>query len=130
MTLRLESDGPIATIILARPDALNALTAEMGRELGEAIAALRASSDVRAVIVRGEGKAFSAGGDLEFIEQRLVATPEDNRRTMRAFYDLYLAIRKVPVPTIAVLHGSAIGAGVCFALACDLRLAATGTKIA
>ena len=127
--VRLELDGPIATIVLARPEARNALTEAMGEALRETVDELAARDDVRAVIVRGDGKAFSAGGDLGFIADRLVASPEDNRRTMRAFYALYLGIRRVRAPTIAALHGAAIGAGVCFALACDVRLAATGTKI-
>ena len=129
-TVRLEVDGPIATIALARPAARNALDEPMGAALGEIVAGLAARNDIRAVIVRGDGAAFSAGGDLAFIEARLAATPEDNRRTMRAFYELYLAIRTVRVPTIAALHGSVIGAGACFALACDLRIAATDLKLA
>ncbi len=127
--VRLEVDGPIASIVLARPEVRNAMTERMGNELGAAIAALDARTGVRAVVVRGEGKAFSAGGDLGFIEARLAASADDNFRTMRAFYPLFLAIRKVRVPTIAAIHGSAIGAGACFSLACDFRLAATGTQI-
>jgi enoyl-CoA hydratase/carnithine racemase len=128
--VRLDIDGAIATIVLTRPEARNALTEDMGRELGAAVRALDTRSEVRVAIVRGEGPAFSAGGDLAFIADRLAATPDDNRRTMRAFYQLYLDISTSRVPTIAALHGSVVGAAVCFALACDIRIASTDAKLA
>jgi enoyl-CoA hydratase len=85
---------------------------------------------VRAVIVAGEGEAFCAGGDFAFLNERLGATAAENHAAMRRFYDDYLSVRALTVPTLAALHGAAIGAGLCFALACDLRLAAEGTKLA
>ena len=127
--IRLEHDGPVSTIVLARPDQRNAMSEQMGDEIQEAVAHLNEDNALRAVIVRGEGKAFSAGGDLAYLEQRAADEPARNRQRMRAFYDRYLAIRRLRVPSIAVLHGPAIGAGLCFALGCDMRLSSPGVKM-
>lgn len=127
--VRLERQGPLARLILARPAVRNAMSAPMGAEVCQAVAELNGDASLRAVLVCGEGRAFAAGGDFDFLEARAASTPEHNRRVMRDYYDLFLAITKVHVPTIAVLHGAAIGAGLCFALACDLRLAAPGVKL-
>lgn len=125
----VESEGELATIALNRPDARNAMSVEMGEQVRAAVERVNASQ-ARAVIVRGEGAAFSAGGDFGFLEARLRSTAEENRKAMRRFYDDYLSVRALKVPSIAVLHGAAIGAGLCFALGCDLRVAAEGTKLA
>jgi enoyl-CoA hydratase len=128
-SVRLEFAPPIASIILARPESRNALTPEMGDEVERAVTAINARDDIRAVIVRGEGKAFSAGGDLAFIADRIASTPEENKKTMRTYYRKYLSVLTLRVPTIAAIQGAAMGAGVCFALACDVRIAARGTTI-
>jgi enoyl-CoA hydratase len=121
--------GPIAELVLARPDARNAMTVAMGDEVAAAVAELDRDPAVRVVLVRGEGKAFCAGGDLGFLEQRLSDTREGNTREMGLFYRRFLSIRDLRVPTIAVLHGAAMGAGLCFALGCDLRLAARSAPL-
>ncbi len=121
-------DGHVGELVLQRPDKRNAMTAEMGLEIERAVAELN-ETDVRAVIVRGEGRSFSAGGDLAMLEARTQRPGEENRRSMRAFYAKYLALRELHVPAIAALHGHAIGAGLCFALGCDIRIAAAGTQL-
>ena len=79
---------------------------------------------IGAVVLKGEGRAFSAGGDLAWLEERRVDQPSHNAHVMRNFYDLFLGhLRRLPVPTVCALHGSAIGAGLAIALACDLRVA-------
>jgi enoyl-CoA hydratase/carnithine racemase len=128
--IRLSVDGPIAELSLARPEARNAMTEAMGLEITSAVQRLNAEPSVRAVIVRGEGKAFCAGGDLAFLEQRVADTAEGNRAAMLRFYGLYLCIRDLRAPTIALLQGSAMGAGLCFALACDLRVASADARMA
>ena len=127
---RLERDGNIATIVLNRPQSKNSLTVAMGDDLGRIVAELHSDENVRAVIVRGEGDCFSAGGDLKFLEERISSSAYDNRRAMRAFYMRFLELRTLRAPTIAAIHGAAMGAGVCVALACDLRIVAEGTKLA
>ena len=126
--IKVSVDGDVASIVLARPDARNAMSVEMGRLFSEAVGSL-AKSPARAVIISGEGAVFSAGGDFSFLEERLRASAEENRVAMRRFYDAFLSVQSLPMPTIAAVHGAAIGAGLCFAMGCDLRLAAEGTKL-
>ena len=102
----------------------------MGLEIERAVGELNARREVRCVLLRGEGKAFCAGGDLGFIDARTHASAEENRAAMLAFYRLFLSVRRLEVPSIALLHGPARGAGVCFALACDLRLASSDVSLA
>jgi hypothetical protein len=83
------------------------------------------------------GRAFSAGGDLDMIEAKARAGAADpggparaaNQRFMREFYGLFLSVRDLPCPSVAAIHGAAIGAGLCVALACDLRVAARDAKL-
>lgn len=127
--ITLRRDGAIAELVLSRPDVRNAMSPAMGDEITAAVASLRDDPELRAVVVTGEGKSFSAGGDFDLLEARTKTPGEQNRRAMRDFYAKYLAVRRLRVPTIAALHGHAIGAGLCFAMACDIRLAAAGTKL-
>ncbi len=122
-------DG-VVTLKLNRPDVLNAMTAELGDALLAEIDRLKSDDTVRAVVLTGEGRAFSAGGDLKMIEDNGKRPILDNRVHMKAFYQRYLTIRDIPVPTIAAFNGAAIGAGFCIGLACDLRIAAAGAKLA
>jgi enoyl-CoA hydratase len=101
----------------------------MGRDIQAAVAMLNERDELRSVVIHGRGKSFSAGGDFDLLEARTNDEPDRNRRAMRAFYLSFLSIRELRVPTIAAIHGHAIGAGLCFALGCDIRLAAAGTKL-
>jgi enoyl-CoA hydratase/carnithine racemase len=128
--IRVVSGGEVGELILSRPAARNAMTDAMGAEIERAVGELNASAALRAVLIRGDGDAFSAGGDFAMLAQRARLDPAENRAAMRSFYGGFLSVRRLRVPTIAVLAGPAIGAGLCFALACDLRLAAAGVKLA
>lgn len=128
--VRLEHDGPLSWIVLSRPDARNALSEEMGIAISQFVREIDRRTDTRVVLLRGEGSAFCAGGDLAFLDARAASTPEENRQTMRAYYELFLAVMRLRVPSIAVMHGPAMGAGVCLALACDMRLLARGATMA
>ena len=121
--------GPVARLVLNRPEQRNAMTVGMGEALVRAVEALNASSEVRVVLVEGAGRAFCAGGDFDLLEANAQSTPEQNRRQMLAFYALYLSVLKLRAPSVAVLHGAAIGAGLCLAMACDLRVAAAEAKL-
>lgn len=125
-----EQQGPIGILTLNNPDSLNAMTEAMGEAIASRVAALNQMKDLRVVILRGAGRAFSAGGDLNFIFERTQKSSEENQQDMVAFYSKFLSIRDIEVPTIAMIHGPAIGAGFMVALACDLRYAATQTKMA
>lgn len=123
----LTRDGPVATIALNRPDRLNALDLAMWRRLGEAVAELGRSTDLRCVRVTGSGEAFASGADLsEF----------PTRRASRADAEVYGTVmvtalhglRDLAVPTVAEIRGPCIGAGLEIAIMCDLRLAAASSR--
>lgn len=81
---------------------------------------------MRVAILRGEGRAFSAGGDLNWLLDRHRDSRENNQRIMVAFYKRFLVLRSLHVPVIGVINGAAVGAGMCLALGgCDLRIAHT-----
>ena len=128
--LRVELAPPVATLILNRPERLNALNLDMARELRAALLEVEARADLRAVILRGEGRAFSAGGDIrgmaDWIERK---RPEGFfSEPLGELHGLMRALWELPKPVIAAVHGVAAGAGMSLALACDLRLAAQGAR--
>jgi enoyl-CoA hydratase/carnithine racemase len=135
--LRVERDGKIALLTFDDPARLNAMTEAMGQALRGAVEALRGESDLRVAVLTGAGRAFSAGGDLDLIEAKGRAgnaspggaVREENRAFMEGFYGLYLSVRQLPFPSIAAINGPAIGAGLCVALGCDLRIAAREAKL-
>jgi cyclohexa-1,5-dienecarbonyl-CoA hydratase len=110
-------DGPLARITIRRPP-LNVLTTAMLREIARAFNAAASSSEVRAVRLDAEGKAFSAGVDVADHAGDAIEPMMD------ALVELFDAAERVPVPTVAVVHGAALGGGCEIALATDLCLAA------
>ena len=113
-------DGDVLTVTLNRPDVLNALTSAVHAALAEALKAARAP-DVRAVVLTGAGRGFCVGQDLtEFSE----STGDIIDRLHSTYHPNILAIRELEKPVIAAINGPAAGAGLSFALACDLRIAA------
>jgi enoyl-CoA hydratase len=116
----------VAVLTFALPERRNAMTDELTAAWTAAIADLRDDEGVRAVVVTGEGTAFCSGGDLSWIGESNELTVAKIRDRMLPFYRAWLAIRDLEVPTIAAINGHAIGAGLCVALACDLRYAAAG----
>ena len=83
----------------------------------------------RAVVITGAGRAFSAGGDMKFLSDRTESDALSNANTMKSFYDRFLCLRSLEVPTIAAINGPAIGAGLCVAAACDMRICAADAKM-
>jgi 2-(1,2-epoxy-1,2-dihydrophenyl)acetyl-CoA isomerase len=115
-------DGAVLTITLNRPDVLNAFTAEMHRQLVGAFKEAR-SEDVRAVVITGAGRGFCVGQDLnEFGE----AARDIAGRLRTNYHPTIRAVRELEKPVIAAVNGPAAGAGLSFACACDLRVAAEG----
>lgn len=128
--LRLDRPAPgVARLTLDNPGQRNAMSAEMTASWERAVEALRGDPEVRVVVVTGEGPAFSSGGDTSWLASEPGASVDRLRTRMVAFYRAWLAIRSLEVPTIAALNGAAIGAGLCVALACDLRHAAAGARL-
>jgi enoyl-CoA hydratase len=128
--LRLDrtADG-VAVLTLDNPDMRNAMSDEMTSSWVAAIAELAVDPAVRAVVVTGQGSAFCSGGNTSWIASEPDATVDQLRSRMLPFYRAWLSIRTLEVPTIAAINGPAIGAGLCLALACDLRYAAAGARM-
>jgi enoyl-CoA hydratase/carnithine racemase len=128
--LRLERprDG-VALLVLDHPELRNAMSPEMTDSWVAAIDELAHDPDVRAVVVTGEGSAFCSGGITSWIAGDPDATVDELRARMLPFYRAWLSIRRLEVPTIAALNGAAIGAGLCMALACDIRIATDTAKL-
>ena len=126
--ITMTRDGAIATVVLDRPQKLNALTRAMWEHLGETIAALSADDAVRCVIVRGAGeKAFSPGNDIgEF------ATARSNKAQAidygRAMHDTARALADCRHPIVAQIHGICVGGGLEIAALCDLRICGTSSR--
>jgi enoyl-CoA hydratase len=131
VNLDRREDG-IATVTLADPDRRNALSDELVDQLVETCASIAHDDDLRVVVLTGAPPAFSSGGLLENLENNSARAHDGNFNAefhMRRFYDALLTVRQLPVPVIAVVNGHAIGAGLCLALACDLRIVAEEAKV-
>lgn len=125
-------DDGIAVLTFNDPDRRNAMTVEMGEAIQAACVSLVDDEGLRAVVLTGAPPAFSAGGDLAMLEDKAQRARDeglDATDEMIEFYHLFLAVRDLPVPSIAAINGHAIGAGLCVALACDLRVIADEAKV-
>lgn len=124
-SVRSETVERVALVTLDRPDKRNAMSGTMWRELERHVAAIAADDEVMAVVVRGAGGAFSAGGDLRELREHGAEHAEAYRRHAE---DVVRALAAVGVPTIAVVEGACFGAGCSIALACDIRIATPAAR--
>jgi enoyl-CoA hydratase/carnithine racemase len=127
VTRSLADDG-VLTLSLARPERRNAIDAELAGALRDAFEAAADDADVRAVILTGEGKAFSAGGDLSRFERDW--DPRAFRHDSHRLTQLITLVERLEKPTVAAINGVATGAGTQLALACDVRLMAESARFA
>ena len=124
-----ESRGGVAILTLNRPEKLNAIHAPMVAELGAAMDAAEADPEVRAIVLRGAGRAFSAGFDLDMGEERGDAGAVDFlRRELRRDLDVILRFWDSPKPTVAAVHRYCLGSAMEMAVACDVTVAAEGCR--
>lgn len=122
--LQVTVAGHVATVTLNRPDALNAVTTPLLEDLTRVFAELEDDLAVRCVVLRGNGRAFCVGAD---IEERRSMSLDAQRRRRRIAPHAFGAMRRFSRPVIAQVHGYAIGSGLELALGCDLTVAAAGT---
>jgi enoyl-CoA hydratase len=144
--IRYEERDTVAYVTLDRPDKLNTLNEAMIAGIADAIARAKASPDARAIVLRGEGRAFTAGYDLDFgardpafntygwgtppVERRSgLWDPVDDYMMMRHNAQRFMSIWECPKPVIAELHGWCVGGGTDLALCCDLIFMAESAKI-
>ncbi|UCC74842.1 MAG: enoyl-CoA hydratase/isomerase family protein [Gemmatimonadota bacterium] len=122
-----ESSG-VATMSLNRPEKRNALSAELVDELSDALAWADADERVRVVLLRGEGKDFCAGVDLNALSEMMEAGVEDQLADADALGDLFLILRRIELPVVAAVRGHAVAGGCGLATACDIVLAADDAR--
>jgi methylglutaconyl-CoA hydratase len=108
---------------LDRPDVHNAFNDELVARLKEAFADLGARNDIRAIVLRGNGRSFCAGADLNWMKRVAEYSREQNIEDARAMAGMFLAIAKCPKPVIARVHGTALGGGAGLVAACDIAVA-------
>ncbi len=140
--IRFEIDEGVGIITLNRPEKLNAISWELAEELAGLLTDLRTRDEVRCIVLTGAGRAFCAGGDVDFIsgesDRPMPGTSDASRPIPRYqrktpglfFFDVARQLILVDKPVIAALQGHAVGAGLAYALACDRRFADPTTKMA
>lgn len=122
--MQTTGDEPsIGIVSFNDPAHMNAMTVAMAQDF-RSIVTQAGELKPAAIIVTGKGAAFSAGEDMDMIRQKQQQTAEVNSHEMLEFYDAYLGILDLGIPLVAAINGAAIGAGLCFACACDCRIAA------
>ncbi|HXD89667.1 MAG TPA: enoyl-CoA hydratase/isomerase family protein, partial [Candidatus Binataceae bacterium] len=120
-----EKRGAIAWVTLNRPDQFNAYNMAMRDALFQILAAIHEDTEVRAMVLRGAGKAFSTGGDLA--EFGMAPSPIV-ARWVRFRRDVWGMMRALPIPTVAAIHGYTVGGGLEMALLCDVAIAASDAR--
>jgi methylglutaconyl-CoA hydratase len=130
--IRLERDGAVARLTLARPDVRNAFDDVLIGELGEACVSLRAEAEAgadaapRALVITGEGTAFCAGADMNWMKRSVAFTREQNEADARRFAGMMRGLDELPIPTIARVNGACLGGGMGLISCCDMVAAVEG----
>lgn len=125
----LDAATGIVTITLNRPEVLNAIDVPLAEALRDAVVPLAGDARVRAVVLRGNGRAFVAGGDLAGFAKDFDAAPGVVDALLDSLHAVVETLRGIDAPVIASVHGAVAGAGLSLMAACDLVVAAAGTRI-
>lgn len=129
-TLDIVRAGGIATLTMNRPERHNAFDDALIAELTQALESLAADSATRAVVLAGAGRSFSAGADIGWMRRMAGYGWDDNYRDSRALAHLMHVLDTLPVPTLARVHGAALGGGVGLVACCDIAIAAEAAVFA
>jgi len=128
LSVQRRGDG-VVVVTLDNPAKRNAMSDRMTASWSRLMHELREDRDARVLLVTGAGRAFCSGGDTGWIGSEPDASVDELRSRMVRFYRDWLSFRDLEIPTVAAVNGAAIGAGLCLALACDLRYAAPQAKL-
>ena len=128
--LRIEHEGGIATVTLARPDARNAMNAELIGEIRHSMEELAKDDGARVVMLTGEGDYFCAGADIWYMRDTAEFSYEENQQDARELAAMFGAVEECPKPVVARVKGAAIGGGVGLVAAADVAVAEEGTVFA
>jgi len=123
----LDREGAVAVVTLNRPEVLNALSIEMAELLCDVCWRIEADPGVRAVLVRGAGKGFQAGGDIASFKREMDRIGEHAGRMIDTYHVAVRTLVRMPKPVVGQLHGAVAGAGMSLAMNLDLAVAAEGT---
>lgn len=129
-TLAIERRGAVATLWMDRPEVFNAFNEQLIAELAAACTELDADASVRAVVLAGRGKHFSAGADLNWMRRAADSTEADNLADSRKFAAMLRTLSGMSKPTIARVQGAALGGGTGLAAACDMAIASEDASFA
>jgi len=127
-TMLVEQDGPVLTVTLNRPDVHNAFNDELIAEAIDLFSTIGDREGVRVVVLRGTGKNFCAGADLNWMTRMVSYTRDENVRDSAALARMYASINACPVPVVGRVQGAAIGGGVGLVSVCDVVVAEKATK--
>ena len=129
-TLEIVRDGGVATVWMNRPERHNAFNAQVIAELTQAFDLLGRDDAVRVIVLAGRGKSFSAGADLNWMKAAGEASLEENLADARRLAGMLGRLADCPKPTIARVHGAALGGGMGLAAACDICIASDAASFA
>ncbi len=128
--LQIEQDGGVATLWMNRPDRHNAFDEDLIEELTRSALALGADDNVRVVVLAGRGRSFSAGADLDWMRRAADYGYDKNLADAHTLAAMLRAIAEIPKPTVARVHGAALGGGMGLVAACDIAIASNNAMFA
>lgn len=129
LVVRTALGGGVEELRLNDPESRNAMSEQMADRFAAVVGEIAQDERVRVVVLTGAGKAFSGGGHLQMLQEKTKLSVERNRELMEQFYDRFLSVRTIPVPVLAAINGHAMGAALCLALACDIRISVKEAKL-